>query len=161
MIAEQGSLIDVIKSGKIPREVFVDTLKEFANAEVGTSEATEDMTDKLEYFQNVVNDVWRGDFQNGEERIQALTDAGYEYSKVQDLVNKTVDGHKLTLEELSDVQLESVGYTEEQISALRQLAEEAEQSGSSIDKMLEQMNRPSGRKLIFGEEINYIILKLR
>ena len=100
-----------------------ETIKSLAdNAKVAET-SQEDLNQKLSYFQDVVNRVWNGDFKNGEERYQALTAAGYDYSKVQDLVNKTVDGHRLTLEDLGDEQLKAVGYTQEEINKLHELSD--------------------------------------
>lgn len=149
LIKEYGSLEEVIKKGHISSGLIIDTLKEFAKGTEKVSESTEGMTDKLEYFQDVVNKVWHGDFKNGAERIKALTDAGYDYATVQDLVNKTVDGHKLTLEDLSDAQLENLGYTKEQIESIRKLADEAKKAGTPLNKLIDDLNKPSGRELLF------------
>ena len=148
LIKEHGTLASVISKGLIPANIFTETLKKFIGAEEDVSKSTDGMTDKLEYFQKVVDQVWNGDFKNGEERVKALSDAGYDYAKVQDLVNKTVDGHRLTLEDLSDTQLENVGYTKEEISALRQLAKEAEETGTDMNKLIENMSKPTGRELL-------------
>lgn len=148
LIDEYGSLKKVISAGKISTDIIVETLKKMAGIEGDAAKSTENMTEKLEYFQKVVNDVWRGDYKNGEERIKALTDAGYDYATVQDLVNKTVDGHKLTLEDLSDAQMKNLGYTEEQIKGIRKLAEQAEKSGTPINELIKDLQRPSGRELL-------------
>ena len=149
MIEKEGSLKNVIDRGQVSKDLLIETLKSLDGAQEDAVKSTEDMTGKLEEFQKVVNDVWRGDYYNGEERIKALTDAGYDYAQVQELVNKTVDGQKLKLEDLSDAQLESVGYTEEQITSIRQLAKEAEKSGTSMSQLIEELSRPTGRELLF------------
>lgn len=156
LIEKHGSLAKVISSGKLSTNIIVETLKKFTGAGKEATGATEDMTEKLEYFQKVVDDVWRGDYGNGEERIQALTKAGYDYATVQDLVNKTVDGHKLTIEDLSDAQMENLGYTEEQIKTIRKLAEEAEKTGTPLNELIENMQKPSGRQLLIESLYNAI-----
>lgn len=148
MIKEEGSFSNTLKRGWLTKEIFIETLECFVNKMTGTSKATEDMTEKLKTFQKVVDQVWRGDFKNGIERMEALKEAGYDYYEVQDLVNKTVDGHRLTLEDLSDVQLKSVGYTNEQINAIRKLSEEAKKSGKSIDDLINSFSKPTGRELL-------------
>lgn len=120
------------------------------NAKVAET-SQEDLNQKLSYFQDVVNRVWNGDFKNVEERYQALTDAGYDYSKVQDLVNKTVDGHRLTLEDLGDEQLKAVGYTQEEINKLHELSDEAQKTGSSLNELVNSFGKRSGRDLIFNK----------
>lgn len=156
LIKEYGSLEKVISSGRLPASLLVDTLKEFAGAGKEASKSTEDMNEKLKKFQKVVDQVWNGDFKNGEERVKALTDAGYDYAKVQDLVNKTVDGHKLTIEDLSDAQLENLGYTEDQIEAIRKLAAEAEKTGTPLNELIKDMSKPSGRELLIDSFYNVV-----
>lgn len=156
MIEEEGSLKNAIDKGKVSKDLLIETLKTMAGMQEEAGKSTEDMTAKLEEFQKVVHDVWMGDYKNGEERVKALTDAGYNYAEVQALVNKTVDGHKLTLEDLSDTQLQAVGYTNEEIEALRKLAEEAEKTGTPLNELIEDMSKPTGRTL-FLESISNLL----
>lgn len=149
MIDDQTTFEETLKNGWLTSDIIIETLKKMSGGMDGVSKSTEGMADKLEYFQKVVNEVWRGDFKNGKERIEALTAAGYNYAEVQALVNKTVDGHKLTLEDLSDVQLKSIGYTDEQVAEIRKLAEEAEKAGTPLNELISKMERPSGRELLF------------
>ena len=150
MIKEEGSFSKTLKRGWLTKKIFVETLEGFANKTTKISKSTDDMTKKLKTFQKVVDQVWRGDFKNGTERMKALTEAGYDYYKVQDLVNKTVDGHRLTLEDLSDVQLKNVGYTDKQINAIRELAGEAKKSGKAVDELIKSFSKPTGRDLLIN-----------
>lgn len=155
-IKKYGSLGEAFKQGALSSDMIVETLKRMAGVSSEASKATEDMTGKLEYFQKVVNDVWMGDYKNGEERVKALTAAGYDYAQVQDLVNKTVDGHKLTLEDLTDVQLKSVGYTDDEVKALRELAKQAEETGTPLNQLIENLSKPSGRELLWESLFNIL-----
>ena len=148
MIKEEGSFSNTLKRGWLTKSIFIETLEGFADKTTKISESTEDITKKLKTFQKVVDQVWKGDFKNGTERIKALTEAGYDYYEVQDLINKTVDGHRLTLEDLSVAQLKNVGYTDEQINAIRELSEEAKKSGKSIDDLINSFSKPTGRDLL-------------
>ena len=148
MIKEEGSFSKTLKRGWLTKKIFVETLEGFADKTTKISKSTDDMTKKLKTFQKLVDQVWRGDFKNGTERIKALTEAGYDYYEVQDLVNKTVNGHRLTLEDLSVAQLKNVGYTDEQINAIRELSEEAKKSGKSIDDLINSFSKPTGRDLL-------------
>lgn len=150
MIKEEGSFSKTLKRGWLTKKIFVETLEGFADKTTKISKSTDDMTKKLKTFQKVVDQVWRGDFKNGTERMKALTEAGYDYYEVQDLVNKTLDGHRLTLEDLSDVQLKNVGYTDKQINAIRKLADEAKKSGKSIDELINSFSKPTGRDLLIN-----------
>lgn len=164
MIKDNDSLIESIKAGKIPVKAIVEAIKSFGSAEDKLSASTANVSDKLEEFQSVVDKVWNGDFGNGAPRVEALTKAGYDYATVQSLVNKTVDGHRLTEEELAEAlanmsneQLKNIGYTEEQADAIKKLAEEAEKTGTPINKLIKDMARPSGRDLLIDTFRNTLV----
>ena len=70
LIEEYGSLASVISNGKLSKSVIIETLKKFVGIQKEVSTATENVTDKLETFQKVVNEVIRGDFGNGEYRVK-------------------------------------------------------------------------------------------
>ena len=162
LIKEYGSLASVISNGKLSKSVIIETLKKFVGIQKEVSTATENVTDKLETFQKVVNKVIRGDFGNGESRVKALTEAGYDYATVQELVNKvwerngkTWSDTTITMEDLtsiigdmSDSELKNIGYTEDQIQALRDLAEQAEKTGTPINELITSLEKPSGRELL-------------
>ena len=156
IIEKNGSLAAAFQSGDLQGSLVIETLKRMAGATGESGKATEDMTAKLEKFQKVVSDVWMGDYKNGQERVEALTKAGYDYAEVQALVNKTVDGHKFTLEDLTDTQLKSVGYTEDEIKALRDLAKQAEATGTPLNDLINNLSKPSGRDLFTGAIKNII-----
>ena len=148
LIERNGSLEAAFRSGELSGSLIIDTLNRMAGATGEAGKSTEDMSGKLEHFQKVVNEVWNGDYKNGEERMKALADAGYDYAQVQALVNKTVDGHKLTLEDLSDAQLKSVGYTDEEVKALRELAKQAEATGTPLNELINNLSKKSGREYL-------------
>ena len=164
LIEKEGSLAKVISSGKISGSVIIETIKKFAGAEKEASTSVDDLTGKLEYYQNVVDKVWRGDYKNADTgRYELLKKEGYDYIAVQELVNRTVDGHRLTMEdlvavqaEMSDAQLENIGYTEEQVKAIRQLADEAEKTGTPINDLIKNLEKPSGRELLIDSIRNSI-----
>ena len=132
------------------------TIKALAGSTTEMNQSTEAMTDKLEYFQKVVDEVWKGNWKNAPERYQLLAEAGYDYAQVQDLVNKTVDGHRLTLDDLSESQMKAIGYTDKEVTKLKELAKQAEQSGTSINELIENINKQSGRQLFLDSIFNSI-----
>ena len=148
MIKKEGSFEKTLKNGWLTKEIVIETLESYTKGLDGAGKSTEDMNKKLKEFQGIVDKVWKGDFKNGEERIKALEKAGYDYAEVQELVNKTVNGHKLKLEDLSDAQLKNVGYTDEQIKTLRNLEEQAKKTGTPLNELIEDMSKPSGRDLL-------------
>lgn len=156
MVKKYGSLEKAFASGKLSSKLLVDTLKNIAGQSKETTKTTEDMSGKLKKFQKIVNAVWNGDYKNGEARVKALTKAGYDYKKVQDLVNKTVDGHKLTLKDLSVAQLKNVGYTKKEIESIKALAAEAEKTGTPLNELIQDLEKPNGRELLLDSLMNSI-----
>lgn len=162
LINKYGSLGKVMSSGAIAKNIIVETLQSFVNTEKSASAAAENITSKLEMFNKVTKEVIRGDYGNGEARVKALTEAGYDYVTMQKLVNyiwkrnnKTwkdcdISADELTnaIADLSEEELQSIGYTEEEAAKIRELAEEAEKSGTPINKLIENMSKPSGKELI-------------
>lgn len=149
-----------LKKGKITKDVVIKTLKNYTKTSKKSSENTEDMTAKLKKFQKICDEVWKGTYGNGQKRVEALTKAGYKYNEVQSLVDKTQRGRKLTLDDLSESQLKSIGYTDEEIKKIKELAKEAETSGTSFNKLIENLSRPSGRELIL-ETVNKILSEFK
>ena len=61
----------------------------------------ENVTGTLEDLDTMVNKVIRGDFGNGEERFDKLTESGYNYYRIQNKVNETLDdGYRYTKERI-------------------------------------------------------------
>ncbi len=138
----------------------------------------------------VVDDVIIGKFGNGQERFDKLTEAGYNWCKVQNQVNKQLgcstryteeqiaaqdellgiqneavqstsdvksETKKLTaaqkqqlkeLAKLSDEQLRSKGYTEEQVEAFKELRKTAEKLGVPLDEFIDKLDEINGRWLL-------------
>lgn len=155
-IEEFGSLEEAMKNIPGAADLITETIKRLAGSGTEMNKSTEAMTQKLEHFQKVVDEVWLGSYANGEERVKKLTEAGYDYAEVQDLVNKVENGRKLTLEDLNETQMKAIGFTDEQIKALQDLAREAETSGSSLNELINNLNKPSGRVLLLETIMNSI-----
>ena len=120
LIKKYGTLGNVISAGKISKSIITETLKKIVDVEKDVSVATTDVTDKLEYFDKIINEVIRGNYGVGATRMKALTDAGYDYAKVQKLINyvwerneKTWSNCTVTAEELTntigDLSTEEIG----------------------------------------------------
>ena len=162
LIKEYGSLGKVISAGKLSKGVIVETIKKLAGYFDKTTKAVSVTTDKLEHFQSIVNKVIKGDFGSGADRVEALTKAGENYATVQGLVNKiwertggtwsdcTLKAEDLTgvINDLSKSELQSMGYTEEQADALKELAKQAEETGTPINELIKSLEKPSGRELL-------------
>lgn len=140
------------------------------------AETISDATEKLEYFQDIVNKVWRGDYKNSDTgRYELLDSEGYDHRVVRDLVNKgyqyklTVEdieaSHKkfgLTMEKsaestkdvtdalsgLTDEELKNAGLTEDEISLFRALAKESKRTGKSMQELADEMSKVDGRGML-------------
>ena len=156
LMENAGSFEATLQNGWLTSDIIVQVLREYAGATAEVTASTDEMNKKLEEFQKVVNDVWQGDYKNGQQRVEALTKAGYDYAEVQALVNKTIDGHKLTLEDLNVTQAKALGFTEDEIKMLNDLADAAEEAGTPLNKLIEDLNKPSGRELFLNSFVNLL-----
>ena len=163
LIEEYGSLSKVIMSGKIPVDVITKTIKSLINAETTATESTKELGD-------IVDRVIKGEFGTTQSRWIALTEAGYDWAEVQNLVNERLGSSvrhlsSLTeeqvknadsLSDLSDEQLKNKGYTDEQIQALRDLKKAMDEGGTSINDLINDLEKPSGRELLLESLSNII-----
>lgn len=157
MIKDAGGFTESLKSGWASADIVKETINSYIESGSRVTESTEDMTKKLETFQKVVDEVWGGKWSTAPERYQLLAKAGYDYAKVQELVNKTVDGHRLTLADLSETQAKALGFTDEQIATLKELSVQADATGSDLNTLIQKMSRPmTGRELLWGGLTNII-----
>ena len=163
LIEEYGSLSKVITSGKIPVDVITKTIKSLINAETTATKSTKELGD-------IVDRVIKGEFGSTQSRWIALTEAGYDWAEVQNLVNERLGSSvrhlsSLTeeqvknadsLSDLSDEQLKNKGYTDEQIQALRDLKKAMDEGGTSINDLINDLEKPSGRELLLESLSNII-----
>lgn len=133
------------------------TTKAFNSA----ADAVGNAAQSLEHFQDIAVRVIRGEFGNGAERVKALANAGEDYAKVQTLVNKvwlrngknwsdcTVKAEELeeVIGSLSDTELKSLGYTEEQSESLKNLAQQAKDTGKPISELINNLQTPTKKGL--------------
>lgn len=139
-------------------------------------EKVENVTDKLEEFQKVVSQVWRGDYGNSDTgRFEALEELGYHSEVIQDLVNKG-ENYKLTVDDieasyrkfglelertkvdtdaldksmntLTEEQLRNAGLTEGEIRLYMALSKEAEETSRSVGELAKEMSELDGRTLL-------------
>lgn len=174
MIKQEGSFEKALRkafsTGTLDKSILIDTIKSFVGNIKESADAAKTASNRLEEYGKIADKVIRGDFGNGAERIKKLTDAGYEYAAVQNIVNERLGSSvrhmsSLTDEQianadslatLSDEQLKSNGYTEEQIVALKDLKKEADDAGSSIYKLINGFEKPSGVELAWGSVFNIL-----
>lgn len=170
IVDDAGSLAAAFRKGKLPVDLVTKAIESFGLKLDAITAPVSAATQGLEEFQNIVNKTIRGDFGNGAKRIDELTAAGYNHVVVQDLVNKvwerngktwkntTITSEDLTeaINGLSEEELKSIGYTQEQAESLKQLAAEAEASGMSIDELIASLDQRTGRELIIDSIANIL-----
>ena len=132
---------------------------------------TEEMTAATQDFGKIVDRVIGGEFGNGEKRIEALTEAGFDWAHVQNLVNERLGdstrhatdykeaqeevkkSQAATVEQLvamSDAQLRNLGFTTQEISAFHELAKQSEATGIPIKDLVENLDSLNGRTLLIN-----------
>lgn len=167
LIDKYGSLDNALRSGELSAETAAGSgktlISEALRLVADGKKAIDGSAESLKDYQAVVEDVIKGTYGNGAARVKALTDAGYDYNTVQNLINVAWDGSKLNLEKLtdamsdfSDEELEAKGYTEEEIKAMHELAEAAETSGTRLNELINSFEKPSGRELLAGSIMNAV-----
>lgn len=167
MIEKEGSfgkaVIEAFRNGDLDKSVISETLRSITGEITETTTAAGTMADKIEEYGDIVNQVIRGDFGDAPERFERLTEAGYDYATIQNLVNEQLGSNvrhisELTEEQLknadalstlSDEELKNKGYTEDQIKAINELADAAEKAGTPISELIESLDHPSGFALVF------------
>lgn len=142
------------------------------------SETVQKVTNTVKDLGAVVDRVILGEFGNGEKRFKALSEAGYDYAEVQNKVNEKLGNSfryatknnkaqgesvqtqvKLNKQEakrleqltdMSDAQLKNLGYTEEQIKAIRELKNEADKLGIPVAEFIGQLDELNGRTILIN-----------
>lgn len=145
--------------------------KVMGNPYADLAKSIDGVTAKAEGLEEVVNNVIRGDYGNGQPRFDKLAEEGYNWARVQNMVNEQLgcafryneelggsqeDLQKIQAEtitqllEMSDAQLIQNGLTQDDVDALRALQKQSEKTGIPLQSLLEDMNQLSGRELLFG-----------
>ena len=142
-----------------------------------TADGVKEASKSLEKYGEVVNQIIKGDWGNGQERFDKLTKAGYDWAHAQNLVNEKLGdstryetkyadaknksakvqdnatkSQAKNLEELtkmSDAELKAIGIEGEQIKSLRELKKQADKVGMSVSDFYKNIDQIDGRWLIF------------
>lgn len=127
---------------KIWEKLEASNIGKMVNTFDKVSSSIENAGDKLEYFQKIVNDVWRGDYKNSDTgRYDLLEAAGYNHNVIQDLVNKGYN-YKLTIGDIEESHKKfgvTLGENAESLNASGEAAEVATVKFKEItDEQLKQ-----------------------
>lgn len=108
---------------------------------------TEEMVASAKDLEDIVNRVILGDFGNGEERFNALTDAEYNWMEVQNKVNETLgDSFRYSQEEI-DAQNELLGVTKKSTDANEDAAAVQKKVADAQERTLDQLAEMSDTRL--------------
>ena len=132
-IEEYGSLEAVFKNGALSSDLLNDALIKMT----GTSE---EISKKLKDL--------RGDYKTNDDILKALTESGYSQADMQELVTKNTNGQTISLNDLSDAQLKSIGYTVEQIESIRELSQYSELASGSLKEFMDNISVQGGREML-------------
>lgn len=132
----------------------------------GVTQPIDDLADSMDNLGDIVNRVIMGEFGNTEKRWNKLTEMGYDWKHVQNLVNEELGCSFRYLTEakegteeyekaqanlteqmtkLTGQELKALGFTDAEIKLLRQLEKQSEETGVSVSELLSNMN---GRQLL-------------
>lgn len=161
---------------KVLDSALYNNFKSLGERIKSVGEATETVTKVTENFGEVVNRVIGGEFGNGAERVQKLTEAGMDWARIQNLVNEQLGDstrHATDYKEaqedvtkaqaeaiesfaaMSDEQLTNIGFTQDEIYALRDLEAQSKKTGKSMQELLEEeSSRKGGRELLIESFTN-------
>lgn len=101
--------------------------------------------------QNKVNEKLGSSFRYTEDQIKAqdkLLGTQTKATMAQKEAAKTDSERIAELAELSEVQLKNLGYEDDQIKAIKQVKEEADKLGISVDEFVKNIDNLNGRSLI-------------
>ena len=133
IIADYGSLEAAFKNGALSSDLLNEALTKMTGTSSEISKKMEDL---------------RGKYKTNEDILKALNKAGYENADIQDLIGKSAEGQTIALNDLSDAQLMSIGYTADQVKEIRKLSEYAELAGGSMQEFIDNVAVPQGRELL-------------
>ena len=153
MEKSEGSFKATLKQRWLSLDILKDTMKKCAG-ELDSS--TTSTNAKLEEFEKIAKEVIRGNWGNGEARKKALAEAGHDYEAIQSVVNHMLLGWEINMDKVNAATIESMNLTDEQKQKLKELAKQAEETGTPLNELIEKMTRPTGRELLIDSLWNTI-----
>lgn len=134
----------------------------FAKKVANLTHPLTEATDAVKDLGEIVDKVIRGDFGNVEKRWNKLTELGYDWKHVQNLVNEKLGNSyryatdyaestaELTAQivKLTDEELRNLGFTDDEIRLFRELEKQSEETGVSISDLVKNMEQMDGRTML-------------
>ena len=164
-----NTLYDVFAEGgnrrnEILQEALGSPLSNLSGKIASITKVTATEVDKIKNYEEILSRIINGDFGNGQKRIEKLTELGFDWAHAQNLVNKALGSsvehasdyseiHEILTEEikeLTDTELENLGWTVDEISAYRDLQKQSKATGKSISELIGEMDEMDGRTLLIN-----------
>ena len=144
---------------------FAKIMEKVNNVTAATKKVTEATQDYADIVQRVIN----GELGHTQERWNKLTEMGYNWAKVQNMVNEELGNsvrhdenlsaqeqglnevREVTIDQLlqmTDAQLKELDLTDDEISSLRSLQKTAEKAGYSLKQVMDNPDLLNGRNLM-------------
>lgn len=84
------------------------------------NEVIEESEETIAHYKDIYDTAfsgWMGNYGIGEERVKALTEAGYDYAEIQNIINKMVAGEVKSWEDVAEIQRQAAKQANEQAAA--------------------------------------------
>lgn len=137
-----------LKKGWAKSNVIADVLKMFNGESTETKKSFEELTkytvvagDNLSYIAKKYGTTWQKIYEANKDVVGDNPNLIYP----DQVLNIAA-----AIDKLSDAELKNIGYTEDEIKQLRGLQEQAEKTGTPIAELIAELEKPSGRDLLFG-----------
>jgi tape measure domain-containing protein len=178
IITKMSNARNTLIKGALYFNPFTSMLEKLENSSIGkVAKKIDGISKSLETYQDITNKVWRGDYNNRGDNpdrydllrkdgfnpqvVQNLVNKGYQYKLTVDDVRKAEEKYGVTvtetthkLEGLTDAQLREIGLTEEEIRMYRELEKQSKKTGKSIQELIGEMSKKSGRELLIESLAN-------
>ena len=148
-IEKFGGIKEAIKNIDLSADQVGNVIDNLLGATTGASKGIS----TLEDARKIVNEIWHGKFGSGQERRDALAEAGYDPVKMQNVLNKLHYGIKITEEDLTGLQIGMGEFSDEQIKALVELKKSLEDGTASLSQYEAEYSKLTGRQLLFDEKV--------
>ena len=101
-------------------------------------EGVDEMSKAMSEYMEMVKKVRRGDYGNGQKRVEKLTAANWDYATVQALVNKECYGYDKAVKDLTDDEIKKIAYDEAQLKALTKLRDAEKKAADDAKKKVRE-----------------------
>lgn len=121
---------------------FTELSKSFSEVVAPVQKVTKEVTkvtESLENFDDIVKRVINGEFGNGQERFDALAKSGYNYCKVQNKVNETLECSFRYTKEQIEAQDKLIGKQKESTKVTKETSKSVSKVTDDTKKMLLDM----------------------